>query len=275
MLQRLKAQWVRNRVRARGGRPVRGYVEYQDVTPELRESGVRVEPYHVPREDFDGYVDKAGYASLSYYDHGRIPAALEKYLEHYVSLRMLDPRPGQVLIDIASMNSPFSEIAADLYDLETYRQDIMYPEGMQGRTIGGDAASMPIPDGFADHLVMHCSFEHFEGDSDSRFIREAERVLKPGGRLCILPLYTTSSYAIQTHPRGLKRQHLEFEPGDTVYVSDEWGPPHQRYYDAGAFMRRVVSHLRRLDLTIYRVTNLEEFGSDCYLRFAAVFQKPD
>ena len=150
----------------------------------------------------------------------------------------------------------------------------MYPEGIQDRTIGGDAASMPIPDGFVDHLVMHCSFEHFEGDSDSRFIREASRVLKPGGRLCILPLYTSSAYAIQTHPRGLHRQHLEFEPGDTIYVADEWGPPHARFYDAVAFERRIVWQLGDLDLTIFDVTNLEEVGDACYLRYAAVFRKP-
>jgi SAM-dependent methyltransferase len=275
MIQKLKAKWVRRRVASRGGRPVRGYVEYQDVTPELRDAGVRVEPYRISIEDFEAYVLEAGYAGLPYYDHGRVPAAREKYLEHYVSLRMLEPKAGQVLIDVASMNSPFSEISADLHGLTTYRQDIMYPEGVHERTIGGDAAEMPVPDGSVDHLVMHCSFEHFEGDSDSRFIREASRVLKPGGRLCILPLYTSSMYAIQTHPRGLRRQHLEFQPGDTVYVSDEWGPPHQRYYDGATFLRRIVSQLGDLDLTIYHVTNLDELGGDCYLRYAAVFEKPE
>lgn len=274
MLQKLKARRVRHRIGTRGGHPVRGRVEYHDISADLSDAGVRLEPYHVPIEDFDAYVEKAGYAALPYYDHGRAPSSREKYLEHYVSLRLLEPRAGQKLIDVASMNSPFSEIAAGLYGLTTYRQDIMYPEGVHERTIGGDAASMPVPDGFVDHLVMHCSFEHFEGDSDSRFIREASRVLKPGGRLCILPVYTSSTYAIQTHPRGLRRQHIQFEQGDTVFVADEWGPPHARFYDAGALMRRVVSQLGDLDLTIFHVTNLSQVGSDCYLRYAALFQKP-
>ena len=250
-----------------------GVVEYQDISSGLRDVGVRLASYAVPVADFDAYVERAGYAALDYYDHGREPSAREKYLEHFVSLDLIAPRPGEVLIDIASMNSPFSEIAADLYGLTTYRQDLMYPEGLHGRTMGGDAASMPIPDGFADHLVLHCSFEHFEGDSDSRFIREASRVLRPGGKLCILPLYTSSEYAIQTHPRGLRPQRLDFEPGDLVYVSDQWGPPHCRYYDATAFERRVVSQLGDLDLTIYEVTNRDEVGGNCYLRYAAVFRK--
>jgi len=266
---------MRRDIRARGGKPVHGVVPYEDVTPDLEASGVRVEPYSVRAAGFDDYVRRAGYASLPYYDHGREPAAHEKYLEHFVSLELLAPAEGDVLVDVACMDSPFSEIAAELYGLSTYRQDIMYPPGVRDRSIGGDAASMPVPDGFTDHLVMHCSFEHFEGDSDIRFIREASRVLRPGGRLCILPLYTSQRYAIQTHPRGLRRQRIDFEPGDTVYVSDEWGPPHQRYYDADAFLRRVVSGLEDLELTVYRVTNLEELKGHSYLRFAALFRKPE
>lgn len=274
MLQKLKARWLRRRIRAQGGLPMNGYVEYVDIAPELGAEGIRVDSYTIDVADFDRYVEAAGYSGLDYYDHGRDPNAREKYLEHYVSLRLLAPKAGEVLVDIASMNSPFSEIAATMFGLETYRQDIMYPEGVHGRTIGGDAAAMPIPDAFVDHLVMHCSFEHFEGDSDHRFIREASRVLKPGGRLCILPLYTASKYAIQTHPRGLRRQHFEFEPGDTIYVSDDWGPPHQRFYDTRAFMDRIVSHSDGLELTVYRVTNLDAVGDRCYLRSAALFRKP-
>jgi SAM-dependent methyltransferase len=273
-MQRLKARWLRSRIRAHGGRPMQGLVEYEDISSDLASAGVRVEPYTVDAGAFAAYVLRAGYEALPYYDHGRAHTASEKYLEHFVSLELVAPAQGEVLVDIACMDSPFSEIAADLHGLTTYRQDIMYPEGFHERTIGGDAADMPVPDGFADHLVMHCSFEHFEGDSDSRFIREASRVLKPGGRLCILPLYTSTTYAIQTHPRGLRRQRVQFEPGDTVFVSDSWGPPQQRYYDADRFMRRVVSQLGDLDLTIYRVTNLDDLDGDYYLRFAAVLRKP-
>jgi len=252
---------------------VPGVVPYEDITTELEDAGVRVRPWTVDAAAVDDYVRRAGYAALPYYEHGQAPNAYEKYLEHHVSIRMLAPAEGEVLVDIACMDSPFSEIAAEMYGLATYRQDMMYPEGVHGRTIGGDAASMPVPDGFADHLVMHCSFEHFEGDSDIRFIREASRVLRPGGRLCILPLYTSKKYAIQTHPRGLRARRVEFEEGDTVYVSDAWGPPHQRYCDAEAFSSRIVAELGDLELTIYRITNLEQLQSGCYLRFAALFRK--
>ena len=48
---------------------------------------------------------------------------------------------------------------------------------------------MPLPEGVRDQDSSHCSFEHFEGDSDIGFIRETARVPRPGGAACIVPLY--------------------------------------------------------------------------------------
>ena len=84
MIQRLKAHWLRRRIAARGGRPRRGIAPYDDVTTDLREAGVAVDPYAVPVEDFQAYVGAAGYDRLEYYDHGHDPFAREKCLEHFV-----------------------------------------------------------------------------------------------------------------------------------------------------------------------------------------------
>jgi hypothetical protein len=270
----LKAALTRRHFERRAGRVVNGQIRYDDITPELVRAGVRVLAYTVDVARFEDYVERAAYARLPYYRGGREPNAREKYLEHFVSLELLAPRAGEVLIDIASMNSPFADIAATLHGLDAYRQDLMFPEGIDGRTIGGNAAAMPVPDGFADHLTLHCSLEHFEGDSDVRFIREAERVLRPGGRLCSLPLYTAPTYGIQTHARRWRMHDLALEPGDTVYVADHWGPPYARFYDAAAFVERIVRQLGTMRLTVHSVTNLEDVGGSCYLRYAMLVEKP-
>jgi len=274
VLRRLKAARTRRHFEELGGHVVRGRIDYEDITRELERAGVKVEPYAVDVGAFEAYIGKAGYARLPYYDGGRVGTAREKYLEHFVSLQLLAPEPGQVLIDVASMNSPFAELAAELHGLDTYRQDLMYPAGLAGRTMGGDAAAMPVPDAFADHLTLHCSLEHFEGDADSRFVREAARVLRPGGKLCSLPLYTTSTYAIQTHARRWRMHDIRFDPGDLLYVADEWGPPYGRFYDASAFARRIVGQLGAMRLTVYSLSNLDEVGGDCYLRYAVLVEKP-
>ena len=275
MLNRIKATRTRRHFEALGARVVRGHVESTAIGEQLTVAGLELEPYEVDVRAFEAYVERAGYARMSgYYDGGRVRNAREKYLEHFVSLELLAPEPGQVLIDVASMNSPFADVCARVRGLETYRQDIMFAPGFDGRTIGGDAAAMPLPDAFADHLTLHCSFEHFEGDADSRFIREAERVLKPGGRLCSLPLYTAPSYAIQTHARRWRMHQIAFDPGDEVYVADHWGPPFARFYDAESLVRRVVAHLGSMRLRLFEITNAREADEAAYLRYAMLITKP-
>ncbi len=275
MLRAIKSERTRKHFAARGAHVERGDIPYEDITEELTAAGVRVEPLTVDLPDFEAYVERAKYTRMSgYYSGGADPNAREKYLEHYVSLELLAPRPGDVLIDVASMNSPFADVAAELHRVESHRQDLMFPPGVRGRTIGGDAAAMPLPDGFAHHLAMHCSFEHFEGDADSRFVREAARVLRPGGKCCSLPLYTSSTYAIQTHVRRWRMHEIRFDAGDRVYVADEWGPPFGRFYDAQSFVRRVVDHLGDMSLRIFEVTNARDVDPGCYLRYAMLIEKP-
>lgn len=274
MLKNLKASRTRKHFTRLGAQVVRGMVEGRDISPELAGAGITIEPYEVDVPGLDAYIQEAGYARMRYYDGGRESNSREKYLEHYVSLQLLAPAAGRVLIDVASMDSPFSDVAARLYGLETYRQDLMFPQGISGRTIGGDATAMPVPDEFADYLTMHCSFEHLEGDSDSRFVREAERVLKPGGKLVSLPLYTAEAYAIQTHARRWRMHEIAFEVGDPVYVGDDWGPPHMRFYDVRSFLSRIVAHLGAMQLRLFSVTNLDEVGGDCYLNLGMLIEKP-
>ena len=244
-----------------------------DVGRVLQDLGAPVRPFRVDVADFEDFTERAGYADLEYYDGGRAPNAREKYLEHYISLRLLDPEPGQVLIDVAAMNSPFVDVAARLHGLDAYRQDLAYAPGVRGRAIGSDASSMPIDAAFADHLVAHCSIEHFAGSSDAGFIQEAARVLKPGGRLCVLPLYLSSRYWIQVHAKRWRRVLDSIEPGDCVYLSREWVPPFSRFYNARAFRQRVIAHAGALDLVLHEVVNLEEVCPSCYVRYAAVFTR--
>ena len=79
----------------------------------------------------------------------------------------MDLKPKEIYIDIASKDSPTPEIYQNLYQCQVYRQDLAYPDGVYGNQIGSDATGMPIADKFCDKIALHCSFEHFERDSDS------------------------------------------------------------------------------------------------------------
>lgn len=273
-LWRFDAPWWLG-VRLRGGRRFqRRWFSDDDITDDLAASGVRIEPYRIDVDAFWRYVEASGYPDLSYFGGGG-PLATEKWLEHFISIDLGRLRPGEVVIDVASRHSPFPDVVRRCYGARCLRQDLIFPPGLQDDdTIGGDAAALPLEDGFADLLTLHCSFEHFEGDTDSRFLREAGRLLKPGGRLCVLPLYTSDTYSIQTDPATWASCDVRFESDALICLMRGRGECHGRAYDAEHFLSRLVAHQGDLQPTIYRVENRHEVRPEIYLRFVALWEKP-
>lgn len=258
-----------------GGRRVsKGWCTYDDITADLAAKGVEVSSHRIDVEGFWRYVDRVGYRDMPYWEGGKARAGTEKWLEHYVSLELMKPAPDEVFVDIASCYSPFPDILREHWGCRTYRQDWAYPPGVHGDRIGSDAAELPVSDGFADGLTLHCSFEHFEGDRDFMFLREAERVLRPGGRLCILPIYTNRTYRIQTDLEAWHLRRPSFERDAVICAAEGWGEVHGRFYDPGHFVQRILGNVGSLRLRIHRVENYLDVAPDCYLRFAAMFTKP-
>jgi SAM-dependent methyltransferase len=177
-----------------------------------------------------------------------------------------------VYIDVASSNSPSAEIYHKLYGCKTYRQDLIFQRGICGNTIGGDACNMPIKDGFATKMALHCSFEHFEQDSDIRFIKEASRILQKGGKLCIVPLYLSDDHIILINPTNLPRGGLQFDSDAKLYCVKGWAPRHVRYYDVPHLITRIIENTD-LEPTVYVVQNEKEADTSCYVKFIAVFEK--
>lgn len=242
------------------------------ITRQLRQLGLEITEYTIDVSAYRAYFRAADYKGIypQYYTF----ALAEKSLEHFVAAQLLSLQPEDVYIDIASEGSPVPEIYHRLYGCKTYRQDLSYPAGWNGELIGGDAASMPIPDAFADKMALHCSFEHFEGDSDIRFIHEIKRVLKPGGRVCFVPLYLFDRYAIQTDPKVAVPARVQFEADATVYCHPTWANRHGRFYDPAHFVTRIYNNLSGLKVTLYRILNAREADSSCYAEFAMVIVKP-
>ncbi|MGH9469657.1 MAG: hypothetical protein ACRD1N_04855 [Terriglobia bacterium] len=263
------------RPKARGAVPQHSSAVHEEVIRQLREEQYDVREYKIDIQDFRRYLAQANYAQFPrYYRGGKAVNFFEKSLEHYLAATFLGFRPGEVYIDVANDSSPTPEIYAALYGCTAYRQDLTFPEGVHGKRIGGDAARMPLPAGFAAKMALHCSFEHFEGDSDIRFITEANRLLKEGGRLCILPLYLHTEYSIQTDPAVHSQSGIPFEPDAVLYCARWYGNRHGRIYSVAKLTSRIRAALGSLRLAIYVIQNGKEIAPSCYLKFVAVFERP-
>lgn len=170
----------------------------------IRDEGIGVREYAISPDGLERFRSRCDYSTHYLGGPGeegfREKGYLEKSLEHYLSFTLLEIGKDDTLIDVAAAHSNYAENVKKLAGCRVLRQDLEYPEGFHGDMIGGDAGCMPVPDGFATALTLHCSLEHFEGDADIRFIREAARVLAPGGRFIILPLYFERHHLNITQP---------------------------------------------------------------------------
>jgi len=247
---------------------------HQKVVEELEGSGYNVRPYRIDIPGFRGYLERANYANFpDYYHGGKSKNFVEKSVEHYLAAKFLDLSSDDIYIDVANAGSPVPEIYHGLFGCTVYRQDLVFPVGIKNNSIGGDAGQMPLPDGFATKMALHCSFEHFEQDSDIAFIREASRVLRTGGRLVIVPLYLFNEYAIQTDPIVLPKGSNPFDPQARIYCARGYGNRHGRFYSVAQFNSRIRNNLGPLRLTIHVIQNQGEVDPSCYVRFVAVLEK--
>ncbi|HVO67738.1 MAG TPA: methyltransferase domain-containing protein [Syntrophales bacterium] len=245
------------------------------IIAELKGNDFNVSDFVINVDEYRNYMQKANYPEFNdYYScYQSRNNFIEKSLEHYLAAKLLALSRSDVYIDIANSYSPVPEIYEKLYGCKVYRQDLKFPNGVNNNVIGGDAAHMPLEDGFATKMALHCSFEHFERDSDMRFIREASRVLSSDGRLCILPLYLFTVYAIQTDIAVLSEGSIKFENDAIIYAADGWEERHGRFYDIPHLISRIRNNLNDLRLTIHVIKNPGDIDSSCYVKFAAVFEK--
>lgn len=241
------------------------------IVDGLEKLGFDLVEYPLDLNDFKAWVEKAQYDRFeNYYLKG-----LEtKHVDHYLGWKFLDLKANDVYIDVASaLTSPAADIYSEMSGCEMYRQDLLFPEGIKDNIIGGDASNMPLPDGFASKLGLHSSFEHFERESDIGFIHETSRILRPGGRMVIVPMFMDSRYVIKTDPTVWPAEGMYFDEGAAVLLKD-WKNRFARFYDPEHMASRVRAHLGDLKLTIYVMRNETDLVPKCDRKFVAVFEKP-
>jgi hypothetical protein len=253
--------------------------------PQLKDSGpvrranLPLEETRFELEDVRRFwVDLAGRSARLHQRYHQQPF-WEKIPQYYFTWKQLQHllcREDAVYVDIASTEDcPYLELVRLLARTRNvYRQDLIFPPGINGDRIGGSAAALPLANGSVDAMTLHCSFEHFEGDADTGFIREVGRVLKPGGRVCIVPLYLGEYAFIMSDPAwgyGIKA-----DPGLPVHFFPRWGERHGRFYSVSTFQERVFAPALAAGLTpkLVHFSNILDLDPSCYTHFGLILDKP-
>jgi SAM-dependent methyltransferase len=245
----------------------------------VRRAGLPLEEYAFDLEDVRRFWDDLRARSERLRQRCEAEPFWEKIPQYYFTWKRLEhllSREDAVFVDIASTeNCPYFDLLRLLARTRhTYRQDLIFPPGIHGDRIGGSAAELPLADNSVDAMTLHCSYEHFEGDADTGFIREAGRVLRPGGRVSIVPLYLGEYAFIMCDPAwGFD---IKPDPGTPVHLFPRWGERHGRFYSVSTLNERVIKPAIEAGLTprVVHFSNILDMHPNCYTHFGLILDKP-
>lgn len=243
--------------------------------------GVPVQPFDVKPHlaGFRAHLQLPEYSGeYRIYGGPMFHCLLEKALEHYLSFVLAEPMPGQTAVDVGSCKSVVPEILRRVHNVQCYEQDLEYSPGVHGNRVGSSADAIPLPDRSIDFTMLHCTFEHFEGNADTGFVRESARLLKPGGRTIILPLYLNENYCNVTGETDpAQRAGITFDSTASFHcVIPEWKNRFGRHYSPPALLTRVIAPAREagLNVTLHRVKNWDLVDAKLWLRWILVLEQP-
>lgn len=190
-----------------------------------------------------------------------------KILEYLTSINLLSLENGDILLDAAGGRSVEYPICASFFSSKSLNficQDSLpinkknIHEFLNIKFVEGSIDNISIEDSSINAISCHHSFEHFQGDLDKKFLLEAQRVLKPGGRLVIVPFFLTN-----IHAEIWNRRPTEPPDSSAEIIKDwsaafpGWGPYEgfARTYDSNAFKSRLLDSLDkdRFKVEIHRV----------------------
>jgi hypothetical protein len=244
--------------------------DYKRIYKDFKGASINIIPFRINTDEFREWVEKASFAKEYAESYGKLFP--EKALEHYVGAKILEINKDDVLIDVAAAHSPWYQIAERLYGCKAYALDKIFSPGIKNAKIGADATKMPLPDNFISKIALHCAFEMFEGDADIQLLPEVRRVLKLRGRMVIIPLYMHNLYFADSAPIS-DRRGLDYQGAERIWRDDGHRVRFSRKYSVASFLKRIAVNLDGLNLTLYFIENEKDISPECYLKFAALFEK--
>ena len=253
--------------------------ELVTIEKHLKTHGTQVEDFTPSRQEFKLFQNENWFPPTY---HGGHASGVwdEKLLEHWVSwlrLGLADYNKDDIFVDVAACASPWAKALRERLGLSAFAIDLSqasqdYSDLSYYRV--ENATHTTFADASVRGVSLHCAYEMFMGDDDVRLIAELARILKPGGKAIILPLYMHTHECAYSTPEYYGKGYSD--SGAKEYVRmDCYGVPSSRKYDANTLMKRVIAPILDVGLK-YRLLvlrNKAELGNNIYCHFILEIEK--
>lgn len=254
--------------------------DYESPTPEqharieqdLRGLGIAIQDYAPGRAGFDAFR-AARYFDPGAYDGVDASVWDEKLLEHWIAaerLGLMQYRPADIYLDVAAGNSPWAKILRERLGIDAFALDLEIGAAFRDlpyyRT--EDATATRFADASVRGASLQCAYEMFAADDDVGLLEELARILAPGGRAVVVPLYLHTHYCAYATPDYFGKGHADKDALEYV-CRDWWGIPSARFYDARRLRERVLARIERLGMSyrLFALRNKAELGEGIYCHF--------
>ena len=253
--------------------------ELEQIERDLTALGISLQDYSPASESFVKFQE-AGYFPLNY--HGGIdgPVWYEKLLEHWIAaerLGLMTWQPENTYVDIAACSSPWAKTLRDRFGLQAFAIDMgevgnNYKELPYYRV--ENATATTFDDESITGASLQCAYEMFMNQDDVNFVKEIARILKPGGKVVILPLYMHTHYCAYATPEYYGKGYSDPNAKEYVRV-DCFGVPSSRKYDAKTLKERVLDAVQShgMHYQLLALGNKFELGKDIYCHFILEISK--
>lgn len=249
------------------------------IESDLRNLGINIDDYAPSPDRFQQFQNEQWFPP-NY--HGGHASGVwdEKLLEHWIAgerLGLAEFGPEDVYVDVAACSSPWAKTQRQRRGLSAFAIDIT-PAGDAYRELTYYRSENATETSFGDSSVrgasLHCAYEMFMGDDDTRLIGELARILQPGGKAVILPLYMHTHYCAYATPEYYGKGYADPESKEYILM-DCYGAPSSRKYDAVALKRRVLDPIEKsgLRFRLLALRNKEALGNNIYCHFILEIEK--
>lgn len=256
-------------------------IDYEDLTEIEAQLGEYVDIKKVnwfSENEYLLFEEKLGFQEK--YNKSANKRYRRKIMEYYFVDKLLnfdEWNDKDIYLDIGAAGSPFAKYLRESKKINAYALDLSKGEYDElPYYIQEDATKTHFENGEISAISMQSAFEMFIGDADERFLEEASRILKKGGKVLISPLYMHKQYLSTVSPNYYNRGMADIGSLECIRVDCRGSIPLGRFYSVKSLNERILTRARKCGLTanIYSLPNeIVEKDDFVYLKFILLLQK--